>query len=233
MHRRADPEIPLSIYPTALADYAAGMHLVQGILLALLQRQNTGRGQKVSVSLYNSMLAMQMQEAAVRMMRDRDLNWAAMPLSGVFATSDGAIVMIGAFKVNVLREICKALELEDLSEVERYADFESQVENRTELQKIFRETFAGNSTAHWIGRLEKFDILCAPVKTLGEALDDPQTTANRMIVDLPPTASGPVRLVASPINMSSAPFSVRIPPPKLGAHNDEVLQSLQRGEQAA
>ena len=63
MHRRADPALPLSIYPTALADYSAGMHLVQGILLALLQREKTGEGQRIAVSLYNSMLAMQMQEA--------------------------------------------------------------------------------------------------------------------------------------------------------------------------
>ena len=98
MHRRADPGLPLSIYPTALADYAAGMHLVQGILLALLQRERTGKGQEVFVSLYDSMLAMQMQEAAMRLMRGRDLNWAAMPLAGVFETADGAIVMVGAFK---------------------------------------------------------------------------------------------------------------------------------------
>ena len=65
MHRRADKSIPLNVYPTALADYAAGMHLVQGILLALLQRNLTGKGQQVAVSLFNSMLAMQMQEAAM------------------------------------------------------------------------------------------------------------------------------------------------------------------------
>ena len=72
--------------PTTLADYWAGMHLVQGILLALLQRERTGEGQKISVSLYNSMLAMQMQEAAMIMMRGRQVNWAAMPLTGVFET---------------------------------------------------------------------------------------------------------------------------------------------------
>ena len=115
MHRRADPEIALSVYPTALADYAAGMHLVQGILLALLHREKTGEGQQVAVSLYNSMLAMQMQEAAMWMMRGRELNWAAMPLSGVFETTDGAIVMVGAFKVNPLRDICNALDIDDLS----------------------------------------------------------------------------------------------------------------------
>jgi crotonobetainyl-CoA:carnitine CoA-transferase CaiB-like acyl-CoA transferase len=115
MARRSDPSVPITVYPTALADYSAGMHMVQGILLALLHRVRTGVGQKVSVSLYNSMLAMQMQEAAMIMMQDSEVNWAAMPLSGVFDTQDGALVMVGAFKANPLQDICKALEIEDLS----------------------------------------------------------------------------------------------------------------------
>ena len=223
MHRRADPEIPLSVYPTALADYAAGMHMMQGILLALLHREKTGEGQRIAVSLYNSMLAMQMQEAAMWMMRGRELNWAAMPLSGVFETTDGAIVMVGAFKVNPLRDICSALDIDDLSADARYATLERQMAHRAELQAIFRSSFAAGTTAHWLERLGGVDILCGPVKTLKDALEDPQTACNRMIVDLDPTAGGPVRLVASPIDMSAAPFAVRHAPPRLGEHNEEVL----------
>ena len=233
MHRRADPALPLSIYPTALADYSAGMHLVQGILLALLQREKTGEGQQVAVSLYNSMLAMQMQEAAMWMMRGRELNWAAMPLSGVFDTSDGAVVMVGAFKENPLRDICHALDIDDLSADPRYATLEQQKLNRAELQSIFRDGFAGDTTAHWLARLDEVDILCAPVVTLEDALDDPQTACNRMIVELDPTAGGPVRLVASPIDMSAAPFTVRRAPPALGEHNDEVLAPARASEHAA
>ena len=226
MHRRADPALPLSIYPTALADYAAGMHLVQGILLALLQREQTGEGQQVAVSLYNSMLAMQMQEAAMWMMRGRELNWAAMPLSGVFETTDGAIVMVGAFKENPLRDICWALGIDDLSADARYATLEQQHAHRPALQAIFRDSFARNTTDHWLERLGEVDILCAPVKSLEAALEDPQTACNRMIVDLEPTAGGPVRLVASPIDMSAAPFEVRRAPPNLGEHTDEVLAEV-------
>ena len=233
MHRRADPELPLSIYPTALADYSAGMHLVQGILLALLQREKTGEGQQISVSLYNSMLAMQMQEAAMWMMRGRELNWAAMPLSGVFETTDGAVVMVGAFKQNPLRDICKALGIDDLSVDPRYATLEQQTVHRAALQAVFREGFAGNTTAHWLARLDDVDILCAPVVTLEDALDDPQTACNRMVVELEPTAGGPVRLVGSPIEMSAAPFAVRRAPPGLGEHNDEVLAPARASEHAA
>ncbi len=223
MARKSDDTHPTAIYATTLCDYSAGMHLVQGILLALLQRDKTGEGQHVAVSLYSSMIAMQMQEATVRMMRDKELNWAAFPLSGVFETTDRPIVMVGAFKPNPLQDICNALEIEDLSQQERYKDFDSQMTHRPELQKIFRERYAQNSSAHWIERLEGVDILCSPVKTLEEALQDEQTLINNLILEAGHTDAGPVRVVGSPIDMSAAPVSVRIKPPQLGQHNDEIL----------
>ncbi len=226
MWRRADDSDPLSVYPTALADYSAGMHLVQGILLALLQREKTGKGQQVSVALFNSMIAMQMQEAASLMMRDKELNWAAMPLSGVFETTDGAIVLVGAFKENPLRDICQAFQIEDWSAQPEYRDLDAQRGHRDALQALFRETFASNTTGYWVEQLEAVDILCAPVNTLQQALDDPQTAQNGMILDLPATKGGPVRLVGSPIDMSDAPVAVRHAPPTLGEHTGEVLAEL-------
>lgn len=225
MDRRSDMTQPMSIYATALADYSAGMHLVQGILLALYQREKTGEGQEINVSLYNSMLAMQMQEGAMWLMRERALNWGAMPLSGVFQTTDGAVVMVGAFKQNPLQDISKALEIADLSADARYDSFPKQVKERPALQAIFRERFASNTTAYWIGRLEGQDLLCAPVKSLGEALADPQTAVNRMVVECASQANDPIRLVGSPIDMSGAPIRLKRPP-RLGEHGREVLQEL-------
>jgi formyl-CoA transferase len=226
MRRKSDNSHPTSIYATPLADYSAGMHLVQGILLALLQRDKTGEGQQVAVSLYNSMIAMQMQEGTTHLMRQKDLNWGAFPLTGVFETTDSAIVMVGAFKPNPLRDICEALEIEDLSRYPHYKDFDAQMARRPELQAIFRESFARNSTAHWIARLEGVDILCAPVRSLPEALKDEQTIINKMILEAGETAAGPIRLIGSPIDMSAAQVTVRISPPQLGQHNDEILASL-------
>lgn len=157
------------------------------------------------------------------MMRGRELNWAAMPLSGVFKSLDGAVVMVGAFKKNPLQDICAALEIDDLSADPRYSTHEQQVIHRSDLQKVFRDRFSTGSNAHWLERLGDVDILCCPVMTLADALDDPQTACNRMIMELEPTASGPVRLVASPIEMSAAPVAARRAPPSLGEHNDEVL----------
>lgn len=224
MEKTQDPSIPKSIYPTTLCDYSAGMHLVQGILAALLMREKTGRGQKVGVSLYDSMLAMQMQEAAQWSKHREVLNWAAMPLTGVFDTTDGAIVIVGAFKANPLQDICTALEIEDLSP--RYPTLAEQRANKPFLQETFRKAIAQNTTVHWLQRLEAVDLLCAPVRSLGEALDDEQTAVNGMLCPIDHPILGEVTMVGSPVHLSDAPLTVRHMPPRLGEHTDEILQDL-------
>ena len=227
MWRRTDETVPLSVYPTTLCDYTTGMHLCQGILLALLARGRTGEGQKVQVNMYDSMLHMQMQEAATQLNRGHEVNWAAMPLSGVFPTEDGAVCMVGAFKENPLRDISIALELdEDLSERPGYDTLDGQFEHRPELQAIFRERFAQGTTERWVKRLEEQDILCAPVRSLREALADPQTEVNRMITQMEHPRAGIVRVLDSPIRMSGTPNETRRPAPMLGEHNDDVLREL-------
>jgi formyl-CoA transferase len=224
MMRRADESVPMSIYPTALCDYAAGMHMVQGILAALIGVTKTGEGQCVEVSLYDSMIAMQMQEATCHLHNGKEINWAEMPLTGVFPTSDGALVLVGAFKANPLQDICNVLGIEDLS-VE-YSDLDSQRAGKPYLQERFRDKFATNSTANWIERLEDADLLCAPVKELADVLDDPQTKANEMIVEFVHPLNGKMQSIACPIHFSSFDCGVRKIPPRLGEHNDEVLNEI-------
>ncbi len=226
MNRRADPSIPLSIYGTALADYAAGMLLVQGILLALVARSRTGEGQQVDVSLFDAMLSMQLQEATVWLMRGKELNWAGYPLSGVFSSQDGALVIVGAFKANPLRDICSALELEDLSERPEFANHEQQVLHKAQIQQIWRERIATRPTAYWIERLDAVDILCAPVATLGEALENPQTVVNEMVWRIPQANREEVVTVGNPVKLSATPASIRRSPPELGENSEEILREL-------
>jgi crotonobetainyl-CoA:carnitine CoA-transferase CaiB-like acyl-CoA transferase len=234
MARRADPSVPVSIPGTTFADYSAGMHLVQGVLLALLQRVKTGRGQLVSVSLLDSMIAAQMQEGTMHLMRQRELNWSAMPLSGAFATRDGALVLVGAFKTEPLRDIAAALELPALADDPRFASFELQMKNRPALHKIFADRFRQNTTAHWLARLDAQDLLCAPVRPLAEALADPQVAINQMVLEAPGAgATEPLRVVGSPVHLSDAPVKIRIAPPRLGQHTAAVLAELGLTEMGA
>lgn len=225
MARRADPSQPLAIYGTALADYSAGMLLVQGILLALMARDRTGEGQKVEVSLYDALLSMQLQEATAWLMRGMDLNWAAQPLSGVFEAEDGPLVIVGAFKKNPLRDICAALELDDLSLLPEFADDAAQKAHEPELRRVFRDRIAQGPRERWLQRLERVDILCAPVLSIGEALESEQVAASQMVLRMDHPA-GEVTTLANPVKLSGTPASVRRRPPQLGEHTREVLAEL-------
>ena len=221
MMRRADPSLPITIYPTTLCDYTAGMHLVQAVLAALIGVARTGKGQCVEVSLYDSMIAMQLQEATCQLNTGKEINWAEMPLTGVFETTDGALVLVGAFKLNPLQDICEVLEIEDLSV--DYPDLALQTANKAYLQDRFRAEFAKQSTAHWIERLEDADLLCAPVRALPEVLADEQTLVNEMIAEFKHPVNGDMRAIACPIHFSEVDCGVRRAPPGLGEHNEEIL----------
>lgn len=226
MWRRQSDDLPLSVYPTAFSDYTTGMHLVQGVLLALIARERDGEGQRVDVSMFDSMLHLQMQEACMQMNRGVEVNWARMPLCGVFPTRDGAVCIVGAFKENPLRDICQALSTPDLSLDERFATHGAQLAHRAELQDIFAARFAGESTEHWIDKLEAEDILCAPVWTLQDALLHEQTGANEMVTVMRHPAVGTVRCLSAPIHMGRTPARVYTPPPQLGEHTYPVLESV-------
>jgi crotonobetainyl-CoA:carnitine CoA-transferase CaiB-like acyl-CoA transferase len=222
MRRKCNDDEPLTVYATSLCDYTAGMHLVQAILLALLQREKTGRGQQVAVSLFESMLAMQMQEAAMWLQRGRHFSWGSYPLTGAFPTTDGAVVLVGAFKTNPLKDICAALGLPDLSLDQRYATFQGQLAHKAELQAMFRERFASNTTDYWLARLDEQDLLCAPVLTLAEALEHDQTKSNGTVVTL--NGSGPTQaLIGTPLSMGSGAFQLRRAAPKLGVDGEQIL----------
>lgn len=230
MMRRADASTPMSIYPTALCDYTAGMHLVQAVLAALIGVAKSGEGQSVEVSLYDSMIAMQMQEATCHLHNGKEINWAEMPLTGVFETADGALVLVGAFKLNPLQDICGVLEIEDLSV--DYPDLESQRDGKPYLQSRFQKEFIKEPTGVWIARLEEADLLCAPVRQLAEVLEDPQTEVNEMIAEFSHPINGEMQAIACPIHFSAIDCGVRRVPPRLGEHNDEILNELGMTEQA-
>jgi crotonobetainyl-CoA:carnitine CoA-transferase CaiB-like acyl-CoA transferase len=224
--RRADPDAPPEPSATPIADFTGGMLLVQAILLALLARERTGRGQIVHVSLLDGMLAMQLQEASVWLNLRQRLNWGAFPLSGTFRTLDGHVVMVGAFKANPLQDICRALGIEDLSADPRYATHEAQVAHREDLQRRWRQEFGRRTTKQVIDALESVDILCAPVNDIETALNDPQVANNQMVLDMRHPDLGAIRTVGIPVKLEGTPGSVRRPPPRLGEHTREVLAEL-------
>ncbi len=224
--RRAEPDAPPEPCATPIADFTAGMLLVQAILMALLARERTGEGQVVHVSLLDAMLAAQLQEATVYLNLGERLNWGAMPLSGTFKTRDGYVVMVGAFKPNPLQEVCRGLGIEDLSADPRFATHDAQVAHRADLQARFRHECGMRTTRQVMDALESVDILCAPVNSIEAALADPQVAHNQMIVEMRHPRLGAIKTVGIPVKMEGTPGSVRLAPPRLGEHTHEILAGL-------
>ena len=230
--RRSATDARMGVPTTTFADYCAGMHLFQGVLLALMQRERTGKGQVVSVSLHDSMIAAQMQEVAVQLMRNRELNWGSLPTNDVFETSDGAFVMIGGFSRQPMKDIGAAIGRPDLEHDERFTTHESRTAHRAALHAIMAERFATDTTAHWLARLEAQDLLCAPVRTLKAALADEQVAINGMVLE----ADAPwdrLKVAGSPVHLADAPVAMRRLPPRRGEHTDEILAELGLDRRAA
>ena len=164
-----------------IADFTCGMLLVQGILLALVAREKTGRGQTVTASLLDGMIFSQLQEAAQWLNTGMTLNWGHLPMGGPYQTKDGTIGIVGAFRPNPLRDLCGVFGIEDLSSTDpRFGAGESEnFAHAAELEAILAENFKKRTTAEWLERLEAIDFLCTRVLSLKEALEDPQVRHNR------------------------------------------------------
>jgi formyl-CoA transferase len=208
-----------------IADFTAGMLLVQAILLAIIAREKTGRGQEVYTSLLDGMIASQLQEATFWLNTGQSFNWGHLPMGGPYPTKDGYIAMVGAFRPNPLRDLCAVLGIEDLSQDPRFSTTEQSIEHGPELKELLGAALRKRTSAEWLKALEEVDFLCSPVYTIEEALEDPQVRHNGMIVELD-HPQGKVRAVGSPIKLVDTPATIRHHPPLLGEHNDEILAEL-------
>ena len=215
----------------AVSDTSAGMFLGQGILLALLERQQTGRGQWVHTSLLEAMLSkLDFQGSRYTMDADspgREGNHhpTAAPM-GVFRASDG-FVNLAATSGRMWRAFCTTLSLDALLEDPRFETNELRVKHREALIELIERKTAQKTQASLITELNAIGCPCGPIYTVAEAFDDPQARALQMRLPTEHSERGQVDLVRSPINLSNHPNAhdqARAVPYR-GQHTFEILQA--------
>lgn len=209
-----------------LTDYASGMLLVQGVLLALLERMTSGLGQKVTISLFDAAIAMQSLEAATVLNYGYETRWFDRSLNFPAKAADGWLTVLGFFRNNPLQLICKALEIPDLSAEMQLRTDKEQLHRREEIVERLRPTFLQFTAADAVDRLQAVGILATPVLSLEQTLKLPQVTANGMLKKLPVDGQDDLIVVDHPLRLSRTPHSIRSGPPKLGEHTQAVLAGL-------
>ncbi|MFL5389367.1 MAG: CaiB/BaiF CoA transferase family protein [Myxococcales bacterium] len=223
------PETP-SRCGISVADIAAGMYAYSGILTALLQRERTGRGTRVEVS---------MLEALVEWMgypiyygryggRPPGRTGATHPSIapyGPHRTGDGKTVVLGLQNEREWAVFCEqVLRRADLATDRRFTSNSARVANRTELTRIIEETFAGATAADVVARLDSAGIANGRLNTIADIAAHPQLAARNRWREVQ-TSAGPVAATLPPANLEGVTPSMGAVP-ALGQHTEAVLLSL-------
>jgi crotonobetainyl-CoA:carnitine CoA-transferase CaiB-like acyl-CoA transferase len=213
-----------------IADQMGAIMTSYGIVVALVVRERCGIGQKVDVSHLGSMIALQGLSIALRLYLERELprhsrRKAPNPLWNHYQCKDGKWLALGMLQPD--RQwpfICKALGIEHLEKDPRFENLEKRQENCQELISILDNIFITKSSSEWMKALkEAGDIICIPIQTVSDLLNDPQVQANEYIVNLNHRVLGPMKTIGIPIQFSKTPGQVKCEAPELGEHTEEVL----------
>jgi formyl-CoA transferase/CoA:oxalate CoA-transferase len=214
----------------AIGDLVSGLYATQGILLALVARDRTGRGQYVDVGMLDSVASLLTYQAGIYFAtgtpskRMGNRHPSIVPYE-VFETRDGDIVL-AVGNDDLWRRFCRVAGLEQLAQDGRFVTNRDRVLNYDVLRPLIAEKFAGRGRADWLSALGAAGIPAGAVRDVGEVLTDEQLIARCMVEAVEHPTTGLVRVLGVPVKLSSTPGAVHRPPPRLGEHTGLVLQEL-------
>lgn len=142
-----------------------------------------------------------------------------------FPTADGDMILTVG-NDSQFRKFAELADHPEWADDPRFATNKARVANREVLIPLIRQATVLHTTAEWILSLERAGVPCGPINDLAQVFADPQVQARGLRVELPHPLAGTVPQVASPIRLSETPVEYRNPPPTLGQHTDEVLETL-------
>jgi formyl-CoA transferase len=213
-----------------IADLTAGIFAAMGVLIALLEREESGEGQYVESSLLSSQIAM-LDFQAARWLLAKEVpgqagnNHPTSIPTGVFPTRDGFINIASAGE-ELYRRMCKAIGMPQLAEDPDYATGSARAKNRDKLNAIIEEVTATRTSAEWIEALNRAGCPCGPIYRMNEVFADPQVQHLGMARGIENPKLGHQELVGQAVSLSRTDWQLRRPTPERGEHTEEVLREL-------
>ncbi|MDT5208881.1 MAG: hypothetical protein QOF67_1296 [Mycobacterium sp.] len=211
----------------SIMDFAAGMVLTQGILVALLARERTGTGQRVDVSLLDAAINANTEGLTTYLNTGETIRQSHEPLMRVYRTANGFLQLVTVFArtVDPLASLCRALNRPDIANDPRFGG-DALPEHEGELTDALQEVFDTRSTEEWMALLDEHDIISAPVYDYSQVFDDPQVRHNGLLAHAEHPVVGGLQLVGQPIKLSDTPARIALAPPLPGEHTDDILREL-------
>ena len=214
----------------AVADLFAGQNAVIAILTALQARTQTGRGQHLDISLFDSQLGMLANVASNYLIsgnlpkRYGNAHANIVPYQSFQASDAWFVLAVGNDKQ--FERLCEVIGKWELVNDIRFATNAGRVEHRDELIATLKPIFSQRTVADWLAMLEEAGIPCGPINTLDKVFSMPHVEAREMLIHMEHSEIGDLTMVGSPLKFSETPVDYKLPPPKLGEHTREVLRGL-------
>ena len=213
-----------------VTDITAGLLATMGVLAATIERNKTGKGQRVDTSLFEAGITQTFWQSAIALATGVSPTpmGSAHPLNApyeAFQTADGWLTL-GASSQVVWQRLPDVLGLPELLSDSRCLQNEDRMVHRAELADALVPAFKKRSTNDWLERLDAAGVPAGPVLSVGEMLADPQTKAREMLVETEHQRLGPVQTIGFPVKFSETPVAIERGAPTLGQHTTEILLEL-------
>ena len=230
MDLTGEPDRPPVKIGTSIADVVTGLYALQGILLSLLARHRTGKGQFVDISLLDSTVSTLTYQAMIYLSTGQSPRRLGTRHPSIapyesFEAKDG-FLNIGVTNQKQWTNFCRILGFPEMAADPRFERMEARLAHYNELRPIIDRALAPMTRAEVLRRMSEAGIPAGPINTVGEILEDPQIHAREMVVALTHPEYGPLRVLGIPIKLSDTPGAIETAPPLFGENNRDILLRL-------
>lgn len=212
------------------ADLSAGFFAAMGTLIALLERERSGRGQWIRTSLLASQI-MLLDYQAMRWLMDKVVpeqygnDHPHIVPTGIFRSSDGYFT-VATVGNDSYQRLCRAIGAPDLAADPRFADAPLRAKNRDAINGAIEDVTSKKTTAEWVEILNRAGVPAGPIYKVDEMFADPQVKHIGMAQPLDHPKLGAIEIVGQPIELSRTPAQFLRAPPELGEHTNEILAEI-------
>ncbi|WP_164670051.1 CaiB/BaiF CoA transferase family protein [Virgibacillus doumboii] len=214
----------------AITDILTGLYACIGIQGALLERAQSGKGQKLDISLYDSAVSALVNIGSNYLMAEKIPKALGNQHANIvpyqtFQTADGEMV-IAVGNDNQFKKLCTIMGKPEYASDKRFRTNPDRVDHRKKLVPLLQDIFSTETTVYWQEKCQQNNIPCGPIQTIDQVANDPQLNERDMFIDCQHPTAGDIRMIGSPLKLSRTPFQLKHHPPDPGEHTDEILARL-------